>query len=386
MNTRLNAIAISVYDKFDEVKILVDIIRENWEKEYFITVCCNHPEGENELGSLSIDSYVQGDPVTFYPGKPRINIRYRVIDCIRKSCQEALKFSPKTIMHLHSDAWPLNEKKYLQLIDEMNNKKAKLALRGFGYGVYPGSSPLGHVDDMFFIADAKHAKKVELFDIRPLALLPHKQSIHGMLNTVFLAKVGLDKIYHYDNHMHMVLWKGKQKIMPFSRGKPVIYDERYGFLHLHKQSFIEDFGAKVQSIYLKQEGLDKGKFIEKFINENYDDPKKVFDYLDNLENKLNFKLKWIGFKPEDFGQEYVSKINFLKKVKSRPVLIIKNLIARLVWPLFKKMSLLLRIPPSYYKDSFTRGGFWPQTIEEYYNKELDKEDFVNASDEYWFDS
>jgi hypothetical protein len=267
----------------------------------------------------------------------------------------------------------------------MYRRNTKLSLRGFGYGIYPGSSPLGHIDDMFFIADAQYAKSVDLFDIRPLALLPHKQSIHGMLNTVFLAKVGLDRIYHYDNHMHMVLWKGKPKIMPYERGKPVIYDDRYGFLHLHKQSFTEDYGEKVQAIYLKQEGLDKGVFIEKFINENYDDPEKVFGYLDDLENKLNRKLKWIGFKPEDFGQEYISKINFLKKVKSRPDLIIRNLIARLVWPLFKKMAIFFRIPPYYFKDPFTRGGIWPQTLEEYYNEELDKEDFVNASDEYWFD-
>ena len=114
-------------------------------------------------------------------------------------------------MHLHSDAWPLSEKKYLRLIDEMYGKRAKLGIRGFGHGVYPWSSPLGHVDDMFFIADAEHAKKVDLFDIRPLALLPHKQSVHGMLNTVFLAKVGLDKIYHYDNHMNMILWDGNLK-------------------------------------------------------------------------------------------------------------------------------------------------------------------------------
>ena len=68
MKTSNNAIAISVYDKFDEVKILVDIIRENWEHKYFITLCCNHPEGENHLGALLIDSYVQGDPIPYFKG------------------------------------------------------------------------------------------------------------------------------------------------------------------------------------------------------------------------------------------------------------------------------------------------------------------------------
>jgi len=185
--------------------------------------------------------------------------------------------------------------------------------------------------------------------------------------------------------MNMILWKGKPKIATYTRAKPVIYDERYGFLHLHRQSFTEDYGSKIQAIYLKQEGINQGVFIEEFINKYYDNPKKVFSYLDDLENKLNRKLKLIGFNPEEFGQEYVNKINFLKQVKSRPVLIIKNLIARLVWPLFKKISKFLKIPPYYYTDFFTRGGFWPLTIEEYYDGELDKKDFVNASDEYWFD-
>ena len=55
MKTSNNAIAISVYDKFDEVKILVDIIRENWEHKYFITLCYyNHPE----RGRKSFRSFV----------------------------------------------------------------------------------------------------------------------------------------------------------------------------------------------------------------------------------------------------------------------------------------------------------------------------------------
>ena len=228
-------------------------------------------------------------------------------------------------------------------------------------------------------------KKVDLFDIRPLALLPHKQSVHGMLNTVFLAKVGLDKIYHYDNHMNMILWDGKPKIMPYARAKPVIYDQKYGFLHLHRQSFTEDYGSKIQAIYLKREGLEKGNFIEKFLKENSDDPDRVFSYLEDLEYKLDRRLKLIGIKPEEFGQEFINKINFLEKVKSNPSIILKNLLVRLIWPTIKKISSLLRIPPHYFNDSFTRGGFWPQTGE-YYNSELDKEDFINASDEYWFGS
>ena len=128
----------------------------------------------------------------------------------------------------------------------------------------------------------------------------------------------------------------KPKIMPYARAKPVIYDQKYGFLHLHRQSFPEDYGSKIQAIYLKREGLEKGNFIEKFLKENSDDPDRVFSYLEDLEHKLDRRLKLIGIKPEEFGQEFINKINFLGKVKSNPSIILKNLLVRLIWPIIKK--------------------------------------------------
>ena len=95
MKTTKHSIAISLYDKFEEVKLLVDIIRENWEQDYIITVCCNHPDGKRQLSDLAIDTYVQGDPIPYYPGKPRMNLRYRAIDCIRKDCTSAISFDSK---------------------------------------------------------------------------------------------------------------------------------------------------------------------------------------------------------------------------------------------------------------------------------------------------
>jgi hypothetical protein len=382
MKTKRNAIAISVYDKFEEVELLVDIIRENWEHEYIITICCNHPDGRNKLEHLPIDSYVQGDPVPYFPGKPRINLRYRVIDTIRKSCKAALELNPNTIMHVHSDAWPLNEKKYLKIVSNMYKNESYLALRGFGHGVYPGSSPLGHVDDMFFIVDAQHAKHVDLFNIRPLALLPHLQSIHGILNTVFLAKVGLDKIYHYDNHMNMVLWKGKKKIQPYSRGKPVIYDENYEFLHLHRQSFPDHYGEKLQAIYLRSAGLIKGKYIKEFINKWQCNPNDVYKNLDKIEFELDRKIKWIGYRPEEFGQEYVAKIDFLKNVKIKHI--INNLIIRIIGPIVIKISKLLNIPAHKYTHVFTDSKILPMTIKEFYLTQIDEKDFIDASDDFWF--
>jgi len=40
----VNGIAISFYDKFDELAVLVDIIRHNWDEEYYIVVSSKHSD------------------------------------------------------------------------------------------------------------------------------------------------------------------------------------------------------------------------------------------------------------------------------------------------------------------------------------------------------
>ena len=92
--------------------------------------------------------------------------------------------------------------------------------------------------------------------------------------------------------MNMILWDGKPKIMPYARANKVIYDQKYGFLHLH-QSFTEITDQKFSYIS-QREGLEKGNFIEKFLKENSDDPDRVFSYLEDLEYKLDRRLKLIS--------------------------------------------------------------------------------------------
>ncbi|MXR51001.1 hypothetical protein GRX03_05185 [Halovenus sp. WSH3] len=37
----MKAVSISLYDKFVDLSILVDVIRHNWEGDYYISVCSN---------------------------------------------------------------------------------------------------------------------------------------------------------------------------------------------------------------------------------------------------------------------------------------------------------------------------------------------------------
>jgi len=52
-------IAISLYNKFEELGVLIDIIRKNWKNKYFISVCSNYPNAQEYIKGLDIDTFVQ---------------------------------------------------------------------------------------------------------------------------------------------------------------------------------------------------------------------------------------------------------------------------------------------------------------------------------------
>ncbi len=378
-----DAIAISVYDKFEEVRILVDIIRKNWKRDYIITVCCNHPNGEKELSSLDIDTYVQGDDVPYSSNKPLANLTYRVVDTIRKSCLAALEQNPRTIMHVHSDAWPLDEECYLKIIDTMYENKAVAAGRGFGFGYSRLDCPLGHLDDMFFIVDAEAARSTDLFNIRPLTFSPHWQTIHGIMSAIVMVKIGIDRFYLYDDHSQLTLWPNKPKLMPYERAKPVIFDERNKLLHVHTASFPGDYGKHIQAIYLQSHNITQGEHIKRFIDRWNRDAFEVYSHLDSLEVELNKKLKMLAIDPNPFGQEFTSKLRFLENVTPR--IIFNNALKRIISSTIRLAYSIIGKQP-WWLDGTGKGNYWPTNTKDYYSKALNQADYSKATDDFWFDS
>ncbi|MBT3464524.1 hypothetical protein HN451_06025, partial [archaeon] len=133
-------IAISLYDKFDELAILIDIIKKNWKGDYIISVCSNHENPEPFLKDLDIDIFTKGDDIIVTKDMPwmrnSINMRSRVSDCIKKSCTAAINSGADYVMHLHTDAWPLKEKEILKIIEHMKENKKTFAFRGLGFSKY----------------------------------------------------------------------------------------------------------------------------------------------------------------------------------------------------------------------------------------------------------
>lgn len=309
--------AITAYDKFEEAKILFEIIREEFQENHEISFCSNHEKGKDFAKKEGIKYYAQGRNIPYYGGdihrpdtlKNRVSIVLRSTDTVRQSCQNALNMDVDYIIHMHSDAWVLNEKKLIDLISELNLNKKKFALRGAGLEELYQDAPLGHMDDHFFIFDRKYCLDNKVFEFKPEHFFPHIFTVHGILFINILTKIGLDKIWYYQNTKNLLNYDNK--VLGMRTVKPVSYDPIHEFFHLHRGSFPDNYGKKIQAVYLKEAGFNKSEYINKFINENYENRSKLIIELNSIEFKIDKKLKRY-FYPQKVIQN--REINYKEKL------------------------------------------------------------------------
>ncbi|MCD4801333.1 MAG: hypothetical protein K8R16_00175 [Anaerolineales bacterium] len=379
----MNGIAISVYDKFEEVGVLIDIIRKNWKNDYYISLCSNYPNAKRYIEDFDVDCFTQGVEIKYSPEMPwiqrgRTNLVCRVLDTIKKSCTGAMVDSCEYVMHLHSDAWPLGENSFLKISQELKEKKKKIAVRGLGFLYYGQDVPLGHIDDMFFIFDVNYFYKIDFFGYNPIELFPHKNSVHGALVLQLLGKIGIKNIYYYSHHSNLEYWDGKNKILPFERVKPSVFDPYWKFLHVHTSAFPDNLGKSVQAYYLKKYEMTKGDNIQKFIQKYYQPEAKLFNTLSNIEQKQNLKLKLMGFNPVVFGRNFSLKEEILTApLKDKVKMLVMNLAKAPYYRLLGKKDIRTR---NLYPDSL-----WPnKNIYEYYNEIIHFDDFPEEYRDFWF--
>lgn len=382
--------AISVYDKFDELAVLVDIIRENWEDEYHISVCCNHPEGQDrieELG-LDIDEYVEGSDIVFDPDfdyvRRDINKRSRILESIKKSNLSAIDAGCDYVMHLHADAWPLSEESFQDIKDEMEENGSKVAFRGHGLEWRTPSCYTGQVMDQFFLYDTEFAREARLFDYEPLELLPHK-SIHNSLALLLFGRAGLSNLYWYSDMKDDIQWDGEPVDLPFTGVRPGVFNPVYDLLHIASDEFPQDLGKSIQALYLKEQSLS-GEYIDQFIDDHYRE--NVIKQVHEIEEEYNRRLRLLGFKPRVFGREFTDMEEVLAKPTSErlKLLFVKRAKNIVKWG----MSTFLSQIPRFSKLSdrslwrFHRDAGWPDTkAEDVYLENVEKIDFPN--NDFWFD-
>ncbi|OGI12553.1 hypothetical protein A3K64_01450 [Candidatus Micrarchaeota archaeon RBG_16_36_9] len=378
-------IAISLYDKFEELAILVDIIRNNWKNKYIISVCSNYPDAKKRIKELNIDidKFTQGENIYFSPKDMRgvrkvVNLYCRVLDCLRKSCKGAEDLGADYVMHLHTDAWPLKEEGMLRIIDHMKKNNYKVATRGFGMTKYGHDCPLGHIDDMFFIYNVEYFRRIRFFSFNTLEMLPTRLSIHGILATLLVSRVGVSKLYLYDNHTKFKYWDGTRKNPFRGRANPSAFNEENGFLHVNVGSFPEDYGKKVQAMYLKSNNLTKGEHIQEFLEKYYVPRDRLCDELNFIERKLKLKLRLLGFPILSlgrFGRDFGKMQWYIKSPIEKKIRYILLSFGRTFWESIITKRFGVVIFPEY--------SLWPDSLESFYSTVLNPKDYPDKS-MIWF--
>ncbi len=228
-------VAISVYNKLDELATSVEIIRKHWasHNDAFISVCCNDPSSIDRVRLLAVDSVVEGEHI---PSTPKPNLRRRQFDCIRKSVTAC---DADYIVHWHADAYATRVGPLLDLIDQMEESKAIVAFRGRGIDYRNPKTVFGDVDDHFIIW-ARQA--VPLLDVDPTEfvqycnvesflsriLTPHRNStIH--YSTMAENLVGVDQRddFYPDGLLHRTM-------------NPFNIDPVRGFVHAQTRDLIRE--------------------------------------------------------------------------------------------------------------------------------------------------
>ena len=155
-------VALSLYNKVDELKTNVNIIRKHWSSynEAFISVCCNDPASVATVEKLHVNAVIRGDDI---PTTTKAHRRFRIFDCIRKSIGAC---EAEFIIHFHSDAYAIRVESILEIIEKMENTGASVAFRGRGLPFRSGKCIHGDVDDHFIIFKRQALLDRDFFNIR----------------------------------------------------------------------------------------------------------------------------------------------------------------------------------------------------------------------------
>jgi len=309
----MNAIAVSLYDKFDDLAVLLDIIRNNWKEIYHISVCSNHPNAEEKVNEIDhdIDYFATGSGIEYSNSTKH----YRVYDCIRKSCKGAIQSEDvEFIMHVHADAWPLSEDSFINIVSDMKEN-------GQGIGIpnntlkFIENYPPGHFKDQFIVINSNLAKKNNLFDRRPLEF-PYT-SIHHILPMIFIAKFGWGNVYQYSKVVNDIQWDGQ----PAPRARPMFYRPNFGQLHIAKEDFPDNIGKSLQSYYLKKHNINSGNYVRDLHSIHSMDIEEINSKLKYHYSKYDKKLKRYGLSSNTFDRDVRKIERYLREYGTRKKII-----------------------------------------------------------------
>ncbi len=311
----MKGIAVSLYDKFDDLKILIDIVRDNWNDDYFISVCSNHPDAHKKAGSSveRVDHFEKGAQIRYdnTTKGPRggNNLSFRIYNCLRTACRPAIKNkNVKYVMHVHSDAWPLDESKFVDIVNEMKGKDSSVAFSSISH-MFVEEYPPGGFEDNFIVFDAEDAIKEGLFQLAAVDLPP--TWVHKIIPMICISKFGWKNMLQYSNGSEREHWDGKPSAELKNDARPMFVNEKWGQLHLAREDFNSKLGKKLQAYYLNKYNLVKGANIGVILEKYLIKEDELFESLNNYMDNLNKKLSPYGLTLGDFGRDVRAVKEFL---------------------------------------------------------------------------
>lgn len=384
----MKGISISLYNKWDELGVLIDLIRENWDDEYFISVCSGHENAEEEIEKRSLDvDEVLNEEIRYKPdmasSRGKIKKHARILNSFRKSSKACFDANCDYVIHLHADAWPLSEGKLLAAIDEMDDRDCGIAVRGHGFTWRTPYSPSGQIMDQFFIMEKSFVESREFLDFHPLDLLPHK-SIHNSLALLVFGRAGRNNTYFYADMSEDLQWDKSPVNLPFTGVRPGIFNQEYRYLHIATDEFPESYGRGLQAKYLEEHSITGdfvGDFKEKYGIED------VVEKIYSVEKRYNRELRILAYDVEGFGREF-DKMNRVlnqplhKKVARGLLNHISNLKNFLVFNSLPLIDGRFEYLGDKKNRRFYRDSKWNEDSGKLYLESLEDEDF--EEDSLWF--
>ena len=253
-------VAISVYDKGNFVKTNINIIKNLWKIEPYISICCNHQETFEKLQKIDGVNVVRGDDLPF---DHKLQLRLRQHDCIKKSVLQACQNS-EYVIHWHGDAFALSEKSIVEIVDHMDSNNIWFAGRGFWKEFKSPKVPVGDIDDHFFIMRSELVTQSGIFDdnlledVEKLALMGICSE--GILAILVQKAIDDEDIYIYSDMSECFVLPSSRTDDRYSDNiahrtlPPVNFDRGRKFLHC-------DDIACLRQIF-DEEGIDQSYICE----------------------------------------------------------------------------------------------------------------------------
>jgi hypothetical protein len=288
-------ISVSLYDKFEDLGILLDIVRHNWEDEYYISVCSNHPDANEKIAPYKddIDHFEQGAQIRYNPSDESTinNKMYRVHDTILRGCRGALSGPGVShVFHVHADAWQLSEASLHSLVDELYKNDASVAFK-INSARFKRRYPPGVLPDQMWLIDADDAKETGFFDRKALDF-PPMMGVHCLWPILCLSHFGWGGVYQYSNRTEEVLWDGTP--VQGNEARPMFFNPEYGQTHIATEDFQDELGKSLQAHYLNKYDVTEGNRIQNLFHNHKISEKKLFNLLNQWISGLNNQLRWYG--------------------------------------------------------------------------------------------